>query len=88
MLDDPNHEVRDAAFCINGRGFLLREDKWAYMQYKENGSGGMELFDMEKDPLQYTNLAELSQYKAVVERFKKTMAAKLKAVRTNDLELN
>jgi len=88
MLDDPNHEVRDAAFCINGRGFLLREDKWAYMQYKENGSGGIELFDMENDPLQYTNLAELPQYKAVVDRFKKKLAAKLKAVRTNDLGLN
>ena len=40
MLDDPTHEVRDAAFCVNGRGFLLREDKWAYIQYAENASRG------------------------------------------------
>lgn len=86
MLDDPEHEVRDAAFCVNGRGFLLREDKWAYIQYGERAQRGIELFDMQKDPKQYTNLAGKPQYKPVVERFRKKLAAKLKAVRDNDLE--
>ena len=40
---------------------------------------------MDKDPKQYTNLAEKPEYAAVVKRFKKQMAEKLQAVRTNDL---
>ena len=85
MLDDPSHQVRDAAFCVNGRGFLLRENKWAFIQYAENGSKGVELFDMEKDPKQYTNLAELPEHQGVVKRFRKKLAEKLQAVRDNDL---
>ena len=77
MLDDPNHQVRDAAFCVNGRGFLLRESKWAFIQYAENGSKGLELFDMEKDPLQYTNLAELPEYRDVVKRLKQKLKEKI-----------
>ena len=57
VFDNPKHEVRDAAFSVNGKGFLLREHDWAYIQYGEDGNKGIELFDMNKDPKQYTNLA-------------------------------
>ncbi len=85
MLDDPSHEVRDAAFCVNGRGFLLREDRWAYIQYGERGERGAELFDMQADPRQYKNLVESPDHEAVVERLRKKLARKLLAVRDNDL---
>ena len=87
LLDDPTDKVRDTAFCVapSRKGFLLREDKWAYIQYREDASGGMELFDMERDPLQYTNLAKNPKYAAVVTTFKAKMAAKLRDVRDNDL---
>ena len=85
MFDNPEHQVRESAFSINGKGFLLREDKWAFIQYGENAAGGIELFDMAKDPLQYTNLAQRPEYSDVVDEFKSKLAAKLKAVRTNDL---
>ena len=85
MLDAPSHQVRDAAFCVNRRGFLLREDNWAYIQYGENAQGGVELFDMAQDPKQYTNIAGLPKYKAVVDRFQVKFAAKMKAIRNNDL---
>ena len=85
MLDDPSHQVRDAAFCVNGRGFLLRENKWAFIQYAEDGSKGIELFDMDKDPQQYTNLADLPEYGDVVKRFRQKLAEKLQAIRNNDL---
>ena len=84
-LDDPHHKVRDTAFCVNGRGFLLRDDQWAYIQYRENASAGIELFDMKADPKQYTNLAIKPGYEKIVARFKEKLAAKLKAVRNNDL---
>ncbi len=87
LLDDPSLEVRDAAFSVapSRKGFLLREQDWAYIQYEEDASKGIELFDMRKDPKQYTNLAENPEYALVVERFKAKMARKLEEVRTNDL---
>mgnify|MGYP001826621538 CR=1 FL=1 len=87
VLDDPEHEVRDAAFSVSPmqRGFLLREPDWAYIQYGEDASRGVELFDMRKDPKQYTNLAASPEHTKVVERFKAGMRAKLQALRANDL---
>jgi len=86
MLDNPSYQVRDAAFCVNGRGFLIREDRWAYIQYGEKAEKGIELFDVKNDPKQYTNLALLPKYKRVVDAFKVKFAAKMKAIRTNDLD--
>ena len=87
MLDDPTHEVRSAAFAVNGKGFLLREERWAFIQYGEKGKKGMELFDMESDPRQLTNLADDPQWRSVVERMKRQLELKLEAVRANDLGL-
>lgn len=87
LLDDPSAKVRDAAFCVNGRGFLIREERWAYIQYGENGAKGNELFDMEQDPKQYNNLAGNPKFKEVVDGFKEKLAAKLAAIRANDLDL-
>jgi iduronate 2-sulfatase len=87
VLDDPKYKVRDAAFCVSPmqKGFLLREDRWAYMQYGEDAAKGIELFDMDKDPKQYKSLAEDPAHAATVERFKKQMTAKLAELRANDL---
>ena len=87
MLDDPKHEVRDAAFCVNGKGFLLRTDRWAFMQYAENAKKGIELYDMHADPAQFKNLAHMPEHKEIVAKFRTRLTAKLKAVRTNDLGL-
>ncbi|HYW79541.1 MAG TPA: sulfatase-like hydrolase/transferase, partial [Thermoguttaceae bacterium] len=87
MLVDPTVEVRDAAFSVAPmrKGFLLREQRYAYIQYGEDASAGIELFDTERDPKQYTNLADSPEHRQVVERFKAKMAAKLAEVRNNDL---
>jgi len=75
MLDDPSLEVREAAFSVAPmrKGFLLRDHDYAYIQYLEDASGGIELFDMKTDPKQYTNLAENPAYKTVVEHYKTKM---------------
>ena len=62
MLDEPHHTVRKAAFSVAPmrKGFLLREDDWAFIQYGEQGQNGMELFHIKTDPHQddrFTNLA-------------------------------
>lgn len=89
MLDDPTHKVREAAFSVAPmrEGFLLREEKWSYIQYGEDAGNGIELFDVKKDPKMFTNLAKEPEYQSVVEGFKVKVAAKLKEVRTNDLGL-
>ncbi|MDB4763056.1 sulfatase [Akkermansiaceae bacterium] len=87
MMTDPAKEVRSAAFSVNGKGFLLREQDWAYIAYGKNGQGDQELFDMKQDPKQFTNLAKDPKYGQTLARFQKKMAAKLKEVRTNDLGL-
>lgn len=87
LFDDPAHNVRDTAFCVapSSKGFLLRDDKWAYIQYAEDASQGVELFDVLRDPRQYTNLAEKPEFAPVVAAFKQKLASKLRAVRDNDL---
>lgn len=87
LLDDPGETVRDAAFCTAGtsRGLLLREDRWAYIQYGEDASGGIELFDMKADPKQHRNLAQSPEHTEIAAEFKRKMTTKLAAMRANDL---
>ena len=44
MLDDPTFKVRKAA--SSGKGRLLRNEKWAYLDYGKTG----ELYDMKRIP--------------------------------------
>ena len=87
MLDDPTAKVRDAAFSVapSRKGFLIREKDWAYIQYGENAKGGRELFNMNDDPKQYTNLADSDGHHDEVARLEKKLAAKLAELRDNDL---
>ncbi len=90
LLDDPDQRVRDTAFSVDprnkgNRGFLLRDEHWAFIQYKEDASAGIELYDMQKDPQQFTNLAERPENQLTVTVFKEKLAEKLKDIRSNDL---
>ena len=86
---NPNHEVREMAFSVSqgGKSFLLRSQKWAYIQYDEDAKAGIELFDMENDPKQFTNLATDPAFAQTVSYFQKRLKQKLKKVRNNDLGL-
>jgi iduronate 2-sulfatase len=90
VFDDPAHRVRDTAFCVAPmrQGFLLRDDKWAYLQYGEDASKGVELFDTAADPQQYTNLANDPAYAGIVAEFQTRLPEKLRTVRDNDLRPN
>ena len=89
LLDNPKLKVRDTAFSTSAgrRGLLLRDDNWAYIQYGEDASRGIELYDIKKDPKQYTNLALDTKYQKTVDQFKLRMTAKMKDLRNNDLGL-
>ena len=87
MLDDPSHQVRDFAFSVAPmrKGFLIRGDRFAYIQYKEDAADGIELFDTRNDPKQYLNLANDKDYHDVILQMQAMLASKLVAVRNNDL---
>jgi iduronate 2-sulfatase len=78
LLVDPQAKVRDDAYCVRGKSdHLLRTDRYAYMRY---GKGGEELYDMESDPHQYTNLADNANYANVKSRLRQRLGARLKSV--------
>jgi iduronate 2-sulfatase len=87
LFDDPKAVVRDTAFCVapSSGGFLLRDDRWAYLQYGEDAAGGVELFDMRADPKQLSNLATKPEHGPVVAAFREKLANRLAEVRMNDL---
>ena len=88
ILDDPTHQVRDTAFSTAGttKGLLLRDERWAFIQYGEDARGGIELYDTTNDPKQFTNLANSPKHVDTVDKFKLKIAEKLAAVRSNDLQ--
>jgi iduronate 2-sulfatase len=81
LLDDPKARVKDAALC-GGKGTLLRTERWAYMKY---GKSDEELYDMEKDPGQYTNLVNNPEYAKVLAMMHEKLDAKLTEISNNDL---
>ncbi|MCH1494433.1 MAG: sulfatase [Rubripirellula sp.] len=87
LLTSPNETVRKAAFSVAPmrKGFLLREDRWSYIQYGEDASGGIELFDTEGDPKQFHNLADAPEHLATVQRFQQDLKSKLIEIRDNAL---
>ncbi|PAY17115.1 iduronate sulfatase [Rhodopirellula sp. SM50] len=61
LLDDPLESLSKTDAMIQvGAGFGLRSGKWAWMWYpaSKNNQDGFMLYDMEKDPEQYTNLVD------------------------------
>ena len=73
ILDDPNAGVRDSAISIH-KGIALNGDKWAYMKYSD---GSDELYNMDSDPDQFTNLSRLPEYAKVVEDLQRTLKARM-----------
>ncbi|MFO0906371.1 MAG: sulfatase [Pirellulales bacterium] len=80
LFDDPARNVRDTAFCVapSSKGYLLRTDRWAYIQYGVDAAAGRELFDMRADPGQFTNLAAVPAHAAVVADFEQALTQRLK----------
>ena len=60
--------------CGAGRARAVRGDRWAYIRY---GQGGEELYDMDNDPGQFTNLAKVKEYVEALKICRAAMDEKL-----------
>lgn len=74
LIDDPEQTVHKEVYCDRGDGHLLRTDRWAYLSYDD---GSRELYDMDRDPQQFTNLAELAEYLDTVSELQEQLALHL-----------
>ena len=77
-LDDPQVKVHDAILS-SGKGRLYREERWALLDYGKSG----ELYDMENDPQQYTNLFDNPAYAETLAGLREKLKAKLSAIGRN-----
>ncbi len=87
ILDDPQARLHDTVFSVanSSKGLMLRDERWVFIQYGEDAGRGIELYDMQTDPRQFTNLAQSLDHVSRVEEWKEKITAKLAAVRANDL---
>jgi len=75
LLKDPQKKepIKEGAYSFAGSGTSLRIPGWHYAYYK---NGDEELYDMQKDPNQFTNLAKSNQHQEQLLKLRKTLHAK------------
>lgn len=79
LLENPSTTLRDHALSYqiipndNIERFALRANDWAYMVY-ENGEE--ELYDMQRDPKQFTNLAMHPDHQTTLQQFRQALDQK------------
>ncbi|MEM6257254.1 MAG: sulfatase [Planctomycetota bacterium] len=68
---------QETAYTFKGNGHLLRTKDWAYMRYKD---GSEELYDMTRDPKQFTNLVKDAGSNSVLDQMRGQLDEKLKKI--------
>jgi len=63
-LKDPGKSIRTSALTQYAAGYSLRTSRYRYTEWGEDGQGGAELYDREKDSRELVNLAGQAQVKA------------------------
>lgn len=85
LLEDSQARLpRTDAFSQAGTGFGLRSGKWAYMWYpatRKHKREGFMLYDMQRDPAQYVNLADDPAHAAVRKRLHDRLIERIETAR-------
>ena len=76
VLHDSTAKVHEAALSYDGQQHSLRSDRWAYMRYTDETE---ELYDMDADPGQLTNLAKNSEHGETLESFRQQLQVLVKS---------
>ena len=75
VLKSPEAIVREEAFTVgNNKDFSIRGDQWAYMLYKDETE---ELYNMQDDPKQFTNLAKDPSHAEVIKAQRERLMARI-----------
>jgi uncharacterized sulfatase len=87
LLDDPRATLHDAAFTQARRGKnsefwgrSVRTARWRCTEWDE-GRGGLELYDHDSDPHEYTNLAAAPQHATILAELRALLASQLPPIR-------
>jgi iduronate 2-sulfatase len=74
MMNDAAATVKDAAFTQVRDGYAVRTDKWRYIEWA-GGEKGTQLYDMERDAAEATNVADDPKNAATVAELKARLAS-------------
>jgi iduronate 2-sulfatase len=77
LLAHPEQAVHEDVYCYRGNGHLLRTDRWALLAYDD---GTHELYDMQRDPRQFANLAENPQYADTLSELQRRLETRVAAM--------
>jgi uncharacterized sulfatase len=76
VVMNPSLPFRDAVHAIVNRGAMtgrtVKTKEWRYTEW-DNGNKGGELYDQNKDPLEYRNLADDPNYSSVITAMRKKL---------------
>ena len=79
LLNDPRKKVKDQVYTVVTRGQkvgrALRTQRWRYTNW--GSSKDIELYDLQKDPEEYNNLARLKEFQPIVDELEKKLKAKV-----------
>ena len=78
VLLDSKKKIKQSALSFVPKGTGLRTGQWSYMKYKD---GTEELYDMNKDPKQFRNLAVQPKFENQLLKQRKILAKRMANLR-------
>jgi iduronate 2-sulfatase len=73
VLKDPRAKVKEGALAFN-KGYSYRVPDWHYMRYND---GTKELYDMNTDPKEFSNLASAREHAALLRQLDEALSKRL-----------
>ena len=77
LIDQPEQQLRDEIYCLRGKAHLLRTARWAYLEYPDESA---ELYDMQADPQQFTNLVADPRHANSLAQMRQRLQQKLRSI--------